>query len=209
MFIAPTVAVMTIAGSALGVFNLLEWAIRDTFFRLRPAEGVDPTVVVITIDEMDIRAAADWPIPDGVLAKLLEKIAAQDPRAIGMDIYWDLPEEPGHERLVRVFESTPAIVGVEKVNGSRVDPPPALAALGQGGLADLVLDEDRRVRRALLTSVDESSGEMKAGLATQVALLYLEAEGIELAAVDAGCASWEGGCGVDARSHGFYWFGGA
>ena len=185
LIIAPTVATTVIAGNFLGAFNLLEWEVRDTFFRLRPPEGVDPAVVVVTIDESDIRAAADWPIPDGILAELLEKIAAQQPRAIGMDIYRDLPEEPGHQQLVEVFESTPSIIGVEKVNGSRVDPPPVLAALGQVGLADLVLDTDRRVRRALLTSVDEASGEMKAGLATQVALRYLEAEGISLEAVDA------------------------
>ena len=183
--IAPTVATAVIAGSFLGAFNLLEWEVQDTLFCLRPAESIDPTIVVITIDELDIQAAADWPIPDGILATLLEKIAKQQPRAIGMDIYRDLPEEPGHKRLVEVFESTPSIVGVEKVNGDRVDPPPALAALGQVGLADLILDTDRKVRRALLTSVDEASGETKAGLATQVALSYLAADGISLEAVDA------------------------
>ncbi|MGB3765020.1 MAG: CHASE2 domain-containing protein, partial [Phormidesmis sp.] len=73
----------------------------------------------------------------------------------------------------------------EKVNGRRVNPPPAIAALGHVGLADLVLDADRRVRRALLTSVDEDSGEIKAGLATQVALAYLASEGISLESVDA------------------------
>ena len=185
LIIAPTVATAVITGNFLGAFNLLEWEVRDTFFRLRPAEDVDDTVVVVTIDESDIKAAADWPIPDGVLAELLEKVKQQQPRAIGMDIYRDLPEEPGHERLVSLFESTPEIIGVEKMNGSRVDPPPTLAALGQVGLADLVLDGDRRVRRALLTAVDEDSGEMKAGLATQVALGYLAAEGIELTAIDA------------------------
>lgn len=49
----------------------------------------------------------------------------------------------------------------------------------------MVLDTDRRVRRALLTSIDQASGEMKAGLATQVALAYLASEGISLEAVDA------------------------
>ena len=182
--IAPTVATAVIASSFLGAFNLLEGEVRDTFFQLRPAETADRSIVVVTIDEKDIQAAADWPIPDGTLAELLEKIASQQPRSIGMDIYRDLPEEPGHEQLIKVFESTPSIVGVEKVNGSRVNPPPILAALGQVGLADLILDADRKVRRALLTSVDEESGEMKAGLATQVALSYLAADGIALESIN-------------------------
>jgi signal transduction histidine kinase/CheY-like chemotaxis protein len=54
------------------------------------------------------------------------------------------------------------------------------------GIADLVLDSDRHVRRALLTAVDkDDGGTLKAGLATHVALKYLEAEGISLSAIDA------------------------
>ena len=124
--IAPTVAIAVGAGNFLGVFNLLEWEVRDTFFRLRPFEGKDSTIVVVTIDEEDIQAAEDWPIPDQIMADLLAAIAEQQPRAIGLDIYRDLPEEPGHAELVEVFQTTPALIGVEKVIGSRVNPPPAL-----------------------------------------------------------------------------------
>ncbi|MEO1621787.1 MAG: CHASE2 domain-containing protein [Cyanobacteria bacterium J06632_3] len=185
LVIAPTVATAVIVGNFLGGFNLLEWEIRDTFFRIRPFEGQDPAIVVVTIDEVDIQAANDWPIPDNILAELLTKIANQQPRAIGMDIYRDLPEEPGYAELVEVFQNTPALVGVEKVIGSRVDPPPALAELGQVGLADLVLDADRRVRRSLLTAEDtQDEGKIKAGLATQVALRYLSSENISLEAID-------------------------
>ncbi|MEL6555634.1 MAG: CHASE2 domain-containing protein, partial [Cyanobacteria bacterium J06621_11] len=186
LVIAPTVAIAVGTGNILGIFSLLEWEVRDTFFRIRPAEGIDPAIVVITINEADIQAAEDWPIPDKVLADLLTKIAQQEPRAIGMDIYRDLPEEPGYAELVSVFESTPTLVGVEKIIGNRVAPPPVLDELGQVGLADLVLDADRKVRRSLLTAADDAeNGVIKAGLATQVALRYLAEEGIELEAVDA------------------------
>ena len=185
LIIAPTVATAAIVGSYLGVFNLLEWEVRDNFFRLRPSEGIDPAVVVVTIDEFDIQAAKDWPIPDSILADLLTKIAQQQPRVIGLDMYRDLPEEPGHDQLVNVFQTTPSIIGVEKITGNRVDPPPVLAELGQVGLADLVLDTDRRVRRSLLTAQDEQADDaIKAGLATQAALAYLETDGISLEAVN-------------------------
>ncbi len=183
--IAPTVAIAVSTGSFLGVFDLLEWEVRDTFFRLRPFEGIDSSIVVVTIDEQDIRAAEDWPIPDNILADLLTKIAQQQPRAIGMDIYRDLPEEPGYAELVSVFETTPTLVGVEKIMGGRVNPPPVLDELDQVGIADLVLDADRKVRRSLLTAGDEQAGgEIKAGLATQIALRYLAAEDISLEAVN-------------------------
>jgi CHASE2 domain-containing sensor protein len=185
LIIAPTVFMAVIAGNALGIFNLLEWEVRDNFFRLRPFEGQDTAIVVVTIDELDIQAAADWPIPDGRLADLLSKISEQQPRTIGIDMYRDLPEEPGHAQLVKLFQSTPTLIGVEKITGNRVKPPPALAELGQVGLADLVLDADRKVRRGLLTAEDaEADQAVKAGLATQAALSYLAAEDISLEAVN-------------------------
>ncbi|MEM9090402.1 MAG: CHASE2 domain-containing protein [Cyanobacteria bacterium P01_F01_bin.53] len=185
LVIAPTVAAAVVGGNWFGVFNLLEWEVRDSFFRFRPFEGNDPAVVVVTIDELDIRAAEDWPIPDAILADLLAKITEQKPRAIGLDVYRDLPEEPGHEQLVQVFQSTPTLVGVEKIIGNRVNPPPVLAEQGQVGLADLVLDADRKVRRSLLTAQDaEADDSIKAGLATQVALRYLAEEGISLESVN-------------------------
>jgi CHASE2 domain-containing sensor protein/nitrogen-specific signal transduction histidine kinase/DNA-binding NarL/FixJ family response regulator len=185
LIIAPTVFTAVIAGNSLGIFNLLEWEVRDNFFRLRPFEGQDTAIVVVTIDELDIQAAADWPIPDGRLADLLSKISEQQPRTIGIDMYRDLPEEPGHDQLVKLFQSTPTLIGVEKITGNRVKPPPALAELNQVGLADLVLDADRKVRRGLLTAEDaQADNAIKAGLATQAALSYLAADNISLEALN-------------------------
>ncbi len=185
--IAPTVATVVIASDLFGLFNVLEWQVRDEFFRIRPSEGLETSIVIVTIDETDIQSAGDWPIPDDLLANLLEKISAQEPSVIGMDLYRDLPEEPGHARLLKVFDTTPNLIGVEKIISDRVDPPPILNERGQVGFADLVLDGDRTVRRALLTAEDsEEEHVIKAGLATQVALKYLEGKNIELESVDAG-----------------------
>lgn len=181
--IAPSVATAVIIGNLLGVFNLLEWGLRDEFFRIRPTEAIDTRVVVVTIDEPDIQAVGDWPIPDQVLADLIKNIRDQNPRAIGLDLYRDLPEEPGHTELVEVFRSTPQLVGVEKITGNSVPPPPALAEVEQVAFADLVTDGDSKIRRGLLSS--EDNGEIKTGLATQTALKYLESENIALEVIDA------------------------
>ncbi|GAP96308.1 CHASE2 domain-containing protein [Leptolyngbya sp. NIES-2104] len=182
--IAPSVAATVTAGHMLGVFNLLEWQTRDQFFRQRSHNQLSDQIVVVTIDEEDIRSVKNWPIPDWSLAQLLEKIRAQKPRAIGLDLYRDLPEGEGHEQLVKVFETTPNLYGVEKITGDRVAPPPVLKKKDQVGIADLVLDSDRQIRRALLTSEDIKEQTIKAGLATRVALKYLEAEGITLESIN-------------------------
>ncbi|MFE4108621.1 CHASE2 domain-containing protein [Almyronema epifaneia] len=183
--ITPSVATAIVLGSFLGVFNLLEWAIRDQFFRLRSQEAIEEQVVVVTISETDIENAGDWPIPDQILAELLEKIHAQKPRVIGLDLYRDLPEEPGHQDLVRVFRNTPELLGIEKITSGRVGPPPALKESNQVALADLVLDADRKIRRGLLSAEDTEEGTIKMSLGAAAALKYLEAEGVTLESVDA------------------------
>ncbi|MBD2200728.1 MULTISPECIES: CHASE2 domain-containing protein [Calothrix] len=185
LIITPTVAFTVIVGQSLGFFNLLEWKIRDEWVRQRSLETIAEEIVIVSIDEKDIQSVRKWPVPDWALAKLLDKIRAQQPRVIGLDIYRDLPEGTGHEELVKIFRTTPNLIGVEKITGERVKPPPELKKLDRVGLADLVLDGDRFVRRALLTAIDAKEQDtLKAGLATMVALKYLETEKISLESID-------------------------
>jgi CHASE2 domain-containing sensor protein/CheY-like chemotaxis protein len=185
LIISPSIALTVILGQSLGLFNLPEWKIRDTWVRQRPSQAIAGEIVIVTIDERDIQLVRKWPIPDWSLAQLLEKIQAQKPRAIGLDLYRDLPEGSGYEQLVQVFRNNPNLIGVEKITGERINPPPELKKKGQVGLADLVLDGDRFVRRALLTAEDtKENNTIKAGLATLVALKYLETQGISLESID-------------------------
>ncbi|MFE1747750.1 PAS domain S-box protein [Coleofasciculus sp. H7-2] len=180
----PIVACTVIATSSLGLLQIFDWAILDQFFRWRPPEPIDPRIVIITIDESDIGKVGRWPISDAVLAEAIAKLKIQQPRAIGLDIYRDLPVPPSHQALVKVFESTPNLVGVEKAVGNPVAPPPTLNRLNQVGLADLVLDADGKVRRGLL-SVRTSDGKTHLSLGAKLALMYLEKEGIVLKSVGA------------------------
>ncbi|MBO3457220.1 CHASE2 domain-containing protein [Aetokthonos hydrillicola Thurmond2011] len=185
LVITPSVAITVLIGQYLGLFNWPEWKVRDEWVRQRSHQRIADEIVVVSIDEKDIQSVGKWPIPDSVLAQLLEKIRAQQPRTIGLDLYRDLPEGNGHEQLVNIFRTTPNLIGVEKIIGERVNPPPELQKRDQVGLADLVLDGDRYVRRALLTATDaKHQNTLKAGLATRVALKYLEAEGITLENID-------------------------
>ncbi|AFZ55789.1 integral membrane sensor hybrid histidine kinase [Anabaena cylindrica PCC 7122] len=185
LIITPSIALTVMIGQSLGIFNLPEWKLRDEWMRLAPSENMADEIVIITIDEGDIKSVGKWPVPDWALAELLAKIRSQQPRAIGLDLYRDLPEGRGYEQLVQIFRTTPNLIGVEKIIGERVNPPPELKKNDQVGLADSVLDSDRHVRRALLTAKDEQDdGKIKAGLGTLVALKYLEVEKITLESID-------------------------
>ena len=182
------ITVLGVTGAVLalqwsGSLQLLEWAILDRWFRLRPLESGEPRVVIVTIDESDISRLGRWPMSDETLAKLLEKVKQQQPAAIGLDLYRNLPVEPGHSELLKVFASTPHLIGVQKVvgdaSGPVVSPPPVLPLRSQVAASDLVVDADGKVRRHLL-SVRLREGKTMLTLGTKLALTYLEAQNIRL-----------------------------
>ena len=177
--IATSASGLAIAATYVGLFQNIEWLTLDLWFRLRPQEQKESRITVVTISESDLRQLGQWPISDSVLAESITKISQQQPVAIGLDLYRDLPVEPETEKLASVFRSTPNLIGVEKAIGDRVSPPPILEKQQQIALADLLIDSDGKVRRGLL-SVREKTGEVKLSLAARLALMYLSREGIEL-----------------------------
>ncbi|MCC5632158.1 CHASE2 domain-containing protein [Nostoc sphaeroides CHAB 2801] len=159
-----------------------EWNMLDQFFRWRLLqESPEKRIAIVTIDEEDIKKAGKWPIPDRVLAKAIANIKAQQPRAIGLDIFRDLPVESGHQDLVNIFKSTPNLYGIEKVINPIIAPPPSLNA-ERVGFADHVVDADGKVRRALLSVV--SQNETRYSFAVKLAQHYLNKEGITTKWVD-------------------------
>lgn len=179
---APTIAGLVILLRWIGLFQAWEWAVFDQYVRLRPLEPPDNRIAIVGINEADLREIGQAIIPDGVYAQLLEKLKARQPRAIGLDIYRDLPVEPGHQELIRVFESTPNLVGIQKVVGDSkrdaVAPSSVLKAKGQVGANDVILDADSKLRRGLLYVQAPKSGETVYSFDLYLALLYLEPEGI-------------------------------
>lgn len=189
---APSMAGIAIVLRLAGLLQSMEWAVFDQYMRWRPLEEPDNRIAIVAIDEADMKNLGQGYIPDGVYAELLEKLKQRQPRAIGLDVYRDLPFEPGHDRLVEVFESTENLIGIEKVVGDSsreaVSAPPALKAKGQVGANDLNIDEDNRVRRGLLSVINES-GEIFYSLSVHLALIYLHQQGISPQIVE-GTDNW-------------------
>jgi adenylate cyclase len=179
--IVPSVAGAVILLRAIGLFQAWEWAVFDQYMRLRPTEPPDSRIVLVGLDENDVSEIGQAIVPDAVYAQVIEKLRSQSPRAIGLDIYRNVPVEPGHDELAEIFKTTPNLVGIQKVvgetNRETVNPPPILAELGQVGANDIITDADNTVRRGLL-SVQTPEGETVYSLALYLALLYLEAEDI-------------------------------
>ncbi|MBO9998878.1 MAG: CHASE2 domain-containing protein [Cyanobacteria bacterium SID2] len=180
---ASLVTVAICIAESLGGFQLLEWATLDLFFQRRPREPIDDRIVLVIVDESDLQHFGRWPLPDGVLSEAVRSIASDRPAAIGVNLYRDLPVEPGHSAWLDTLKSTPNLVGVEKIIGDLVDPPPILKPLDLVGFADFVLDGDGKVRRVLLSHPDRT-GTLQLSFAVRLSLLYLEQHDIVLESID-------------------------
>lgn len=174
----PSVTLLAIALRFAGLFQFWEFSAYDQMFQLRPKEARDSRIVIVGINESDIQELKQWPIKDRVLVELLQKIKQQRPRAIGLDIYRDLPvgSEAEHQKLLQLYRTTPNLIGIKKVvggaGGPAINPPPILKEKGQISANDLPLDTDGKIRRQFLYLGKVES------LGLKLALMYLKKEGI-------------------------------
>ncbi|MEG3837369.1 MULTISPECIES: CHASE2 domain-containing protein [unclassified Microcoleus] len=176
---ASAVASTVILMRWFGCFQVWEWAAFDQFVRWRPAEPIDSRIVIVEIKEADLQKYG-YPISDAVLAQLLQKLHAGKPRAIGLDIYRDLPTQPGNAELLKTFKTIPNLIGIELMPDETrlgVRPPPVLEALDRIGFNNVVIDADSKVRRTLLYAWP-GDGKTHQSFALRLALLYLKSEGI-------------------------------
>ena len=118
----------------LGLLQHAEFLAYDKFLAWRAGpDTVDDRIVIVEITENDI-AKYDFPIPDDLLARLLETIASAKPIAIGLDLYRDVAVPRDGSRLAALnsaFQQNQNIVGIFKFGDAehaiKISPAPALA----------------------------------------------------------------------------------
>ncbi len=187
--VSSSISALIVAMGTTGLWQPLEWFAFDRLLRLRANDNVvDDRFLIVTIDENDLQDLGEWPISDSSMAKVLQQLQIYQPRAIGIDIYRDLLVGDGRTELKTALQTIPNVVGVEKVIDEQPVPPaPELDPQEQVGIADLVADNDGRIRRGLLaipcektvkSCNDSEPHQIKYGLATKLALIYLEQEDI-------------------------------
>lgn len=161
-----------------GNLETFELAAYDRFIRGQTkTQETKNRILLIGITERDIRALGQWPISDRTLAEALATLLKEKPRAVGLDIFRDIPVSPGHERLGEVLKGDRRIIGVMKFGDEGVPPPPELTEKEQFGFNDVLVDSGGIVRRGLLYLDDGKS--VFSSFALRLALLYLRGEGVQ------------------------------
>lgn len=168
----------------LGGLEFLELVALDNFLRWRSPEPIDDRILIVGINERDIRGLESYPISDRELASLITILEKYDPLAIGVDLVRDKPQPPGTAELTTIFSQQDNVFGIEKVLSSLEDgrieaiaPSPALPP-DKVGFADAVLDRDGNLRRSLLSLVKDN--ELKFSFTIRLAEKYLSDRGITL-----------------------------
>ncbi|BBC27178.1 adenylate cyclase (plasmid) [Pseudanabaena sp. ABRG5-3] len=188
--IIPMTTGMLLGLRLMGIFQPLELSTYDLFFQWRPIEPIDERIVIVAINEADIQKFG-YPIDDETLTKALNLIKQQQPRVIGLDIYRDLPVPKiagaKYQELVKVFKSTPNLIGIRKVianrEGGGVDASPILEQLNQVAANDFPPDNDGKIRRVLL-SLKDPQGKTITSLSAALAIKYLKKENISIEVLD-------------------------
>jgi adenylate cyclase len=161
----------------LGLLQALELKVYDCWLNWQPHDdSFASAIVLVGLTEEDIRSTLGrrYPLTDEQMARLLGAILAGSPSAVGVDIYRDLPVEPGSAGLNQVFREHKNVVAISLVGhneAERVPPPPILAGTEQVGANDLVFDDDGTVRRGLLQLDDGKNLYFTLGL--RLALIHL------------------------------------
>jgi adenylate cyclase len=178
--VAIVVAAGTLGARHAGWLERAELAVLGIAVRgVTERPETDPRIALVEVTEADIQDLGQWPLPDVAMARVLDTLGSAGARAIGVDIYRDLPVPPGTEELEAAFARQPRVVVVSKFpdhTSTGVGPPPALAGSDQVGFNNMVVDPDGIARRGLLFM--EAGEEVATSFPLLLALFYLGDDGV-------------------------------
>jgi adenylate cyclase len=160
LMVANLVALLLLPLREVGWLQGLELSSYDTLVTFFAGSQESDRVVLVVTTEADINRFG-YPIRDNDLSAVLARVFAGGPKAVGVDLYRDLPMPPGNEELQAIQRAHDNLYWVFKLpdeGNIGIPPPPALRETGREVLADHVTDAGGVVRRALLLATDERTG---------------------------------------------------
>jgi CHASE2 domain-containing sensor protein len=167
----------------LGFLQAWELQAYDQLMQLRPNEGQDKRLLLVTITEEDVqsqpvqeRGAAS--LSDSTLERVLEKLERSQPRGIGLDIYREIPVGDKYKKLANILSNSDRFYAICKYGNPGIRPPQE-AKSEHHGFNNVIIDFDDVLRRHLLAVSDASPCQNHYALSWELAKRYLADEGIK------------------------------
>jgi serine/threonine-protein kinase len=156
--VAVAALAATTAGalSAVGVGRNLELETVDARFRIRGPAAPPPEVVLVWVDERTLSELQErWPFPRAQQARVIDTLAAADPRAIAIDLqYTEATEVDDDNALIEAIDRAENVVLATTTTDDQgrtnvLGGDEVLSAIGaRVGSALMPLDSDGAIRRA-------------------------------------------------------------
>ncbi len=154
-----------------GWLQSLELATFDRMVQIRSNSAPDPRILVVAITEADIQEQKRFPLSDEAIANTIQRLQQYKPRVIGLDVFRDIPQEPGRTALLSALKAS-NVIAITNL-GMPMTPAPSSVPFERVGFNDVVLDTDSVVRRNLLFANLPDREEVFHSFALRLATLYL------------------------------------
>src|SRR4030095_15250301 len=174
LMVANLVALLLLPLRETGWLQGLELSAYDTLVTFFAGAPDSDRVGLVVTTEADINRFG-YPIRDNDLSAVLARVFAGRPKAVGVDLYRDLPMPPGNEELQAIQQAQDNLYWVFKLpdaSNTGVPPPPPLRENAREALADHVTDAGGVVRRGLLLAADGRTGNNWPTLGVSLAQRY-------------------------------------
>lgn len=160
-----TFAILAIRST--GALQPIELAAYDHLMRSRPAEAIDPRILVVEVTQADVNQQGGYPLTDATLAKAIAALQSLNPVAIGLDMHRFQPRGAGRQDLIAQFRQNPELLTVCAFNSAdrNYAAPPELSAqqFEQIGFSDLVIDRFNGWQPAPRSDIQTASAEQPEG----------------------------------------------
>ncbi|MEL6320814.1 MAG: CHASE2 domain-containing protein, partial [Cyanobacteria bacterium J06626_14] len=175
------VAIATVAASAaalgirhLGWLQRFELVAYDRIVQLSPNGNTDSRLLLVGITEDDLRELQRPTPSDESLATVIQNLQQYEPRVIGIDLYREIPQEPGREAFLSAIDASNiiAITKLEDTGDPGIEAPPGVPP-ERVGFNDFPIDADGVLRRNLLFG-RTSDDQFYHSFALQIARTYLD-----------------------------------
>ena len=150
----------------LGMLQGCELKAFDYLTQKLPGESGDRRILIVGADERDLgNSQYGYPIPDAVLAKLIDKLQQHQPAVVGIDIFRDRPvrgESDNNLDLTNYWQQSNVVSVCLGDNLANSVSPPQASPSEQVGFGNIYDDRqvtnsaDDRVRRYLLSRTSNS-----------------------------------------------------
>lgn len=184
IFTSLAIATLVVGVRSVGLLQPWELAAFDHLMQVRPNEGRDKRLLLITITEEDVQSQPSQEresasLSDRSLAQLLIKLNKYGARTIGLGIYRERAVKAEYKDLALMMRDSDKFFSICKYGSARVPPPPEVSPQRQG-FNNVLLDSDEVIRRHLLAVSDASPCQSKYAFSWQLATRYLGDKGIEV-----------------------------